>query len=187
MTKHMIRLTIGLLVLIGVTLTGFAQDDDDAPSGGLGAPDPNRPVGLTVNTEEAADGYILAALIQSKQTLLLAKDGRIVHRWDSDYYAGASAYLTASDSLVRTASLPDNNGFGFNGQWGFVNGRIEALTWDGEVDWSVDYLSDRFVGHHDIEVMPNGHLLLIAFERFSAEEAIAAGRKLNFAPDDFVV
>jgi Arylsulfotransferase (ASST) len=180
MGRFLIKFILGTILLIGISIS-FAQSDDDEnpPSGGLGAPDPNRPVGLISNTDEATEGYILIPIVQSKEILLLSNDGRIVNIWESDYYPSNSVYLKENGNLLRTASLDDNFGFGFNGQWGFTNGRIEEVTWDNEVVWSFEYSSERFVGHHDFEILPNGNILMIAFERVSAEEAIADGRNPN--------
>ena len=164
-------LFIGLILLLSI-VPSFAQDD----SGGLGAPPLDRPVGLHVSSDTVQDGYILVPIIQSKQVLLLDNDGNVVHKWEGDHYTGASVYLNAEGNLVRTVSLDDNFGFGYNGQWGFVNGAIEEVNPAGEVVWRFDYASDAHIGHHDIEVMPNGHILMIAFERFSTEEAVAMGR-----------
>jgi hypothetical protein len=150
--------------------------------GPFGAPDPNRPVGLTVSTDQAAEGYVLASVLQSKDTQLVANDGRVVHRWASDYYGSNSVYLLANGDLLQPASL-DDHAFATGGQWGFTNNRIEEFTWDGELVWSAEFGDDRIVGHHDIAPMPNGHVLITAFERFTGEEALAAGRDPDLIPD----
>jgi hypothetical protein len=172
------------IFLMSVSIITSAQDDDngEAQPSPFGAPDPNRPVGLTVNTGEAQEGYILIPMVQSKDTLLLANDGRIVHIWHSDYYPSNSVYLLPNGDLLRTASLDDGQ-FGFNGQWGFASGRIEKVTWDDDIVWAFEYSNEKTIGHHDIEPMPNGHFLMQAFERFSAEEAIAAGHNPETIPE----
>lgn len=169
-----------LAVLLFSLSISIAQDT----SGGLAAPSPERPVGLTVTSDNIQDGYILVPVIQSKDVLLLDNEGNLVHTWTGDHYTGASVYINERGNLVRTVSLDDNFGYGFNGKWGFVNGAIEEVAWDGEVLWRFDYASEDFIGHHDIEVMPNGHILVIAFERFSTEEAIAMGRNPELLPEN---
>jgi hypothetical protein len=42
--------------------------------------------------------------------------------------------------------------------------------------WDYLYASDNYYQHHDIEPMPNGNILLLAWETILAEDAIAAGR-----------
>jgi hypothetical protein len=62
-------------------------------------------------------------------------------------------------------------------QAGGTGGRIQLIDWDGTVLWDYRYLDDDHHQHHDIELMPNGNVLLIAWERKSQAEAIAAGRQ----------
>lgn len=179
-----------LLIFLMVVLAAsgvIAQDDDDAtfiPPAGLGAPHPDRPVGLTVSTDAVAPGYILVSSVQSKQSILLDNAGQVVHLWDSDYYSANSLYLTPEGHLLRPASLDEpENTFGFNGKWGFTGGRIELFDWDSQLLWAFDYYADDYITHHDVELMPNGHILLIAFERLTADQAIALGRNPDLLPE----
>ena len=166
-----------------------AQDElgpEDFPGiNPFGSPDPNRPVGLTVSTDDVNEGYILLSIVQSKDTILIDNTGRVVNIWESDYYPSNSAYLLENGNLLRTAAVtaPENS-FGFDGQWGFVNGRFEEYTWDGELVNAVEYYSDDYIGHHDFELLPNGNILLAAFERFTEEEALAAGRDPALMPEE---
>ncbi|MFT5152303.1 MAG: hypothetical protein ACI841_002301, partial [Planctomycetota bacterium] len=58
------------------------------------------------------------------------------------------------------------------------------ITWDGEVVWDFELANDQQTQHHDIEVMPNGNLLLIAWEYASRDEAIQWGRDPNATGSD---
>ena len=160
-----------------------AQDNTDSPPSPFSAPDPNRPVGLTAESNAVMDGYILASSVQAPEVILMSNEGQVVHLWESDFFTGSSAYLLDNGNLLRTTSL-DNETFNRGGRWGFTNGRIEELTWDGEVVWSFDYASDMVIGHHDIEHLPNGNVLMLVFERYSAEEAITAGRNPDLLPEE---
>jgi len=166
-------LTLTLLLVVGYA---HAQEFT------FDSPDPDQPVGLTVTSDAVSDGYILLSLIQSQDILLLSNDGRIVNKWGSDYYAGQAAYLLPNGDLLRTSSL--TNAYGPTGQWGYVNGLLEEYNWDGDLVWSFEMASDRLVGHHDIEPMPNGHVLMVYFEKFTREEAIAAGRNPDLISDE---
>jgi len=55
------------------------------------------------------------------------------------------------------------------------------LYWHGNLVWTYDYNHDATFEtavwqHHDFEVMPNGNILMIAWETMSAAEAEQAGR-----------
>jgi hypothetical protein len=178
MTRSFVFTVVGMIVLLllvtaGVLLMQDSDDESPQQATGMGAPSPDRPVGLTVQTDQASGGYILIAIIQYPSPVLLSRDGRIVKRWESDYYLGQSVYLLENGDILRTTDVPDS-GIAET-PWGFTNNRIEEITWDGEVVWSYTFGNDTIIGHHDIEPMPNGHILFIAYERFSEEESLAHG------------
>ena len=64
-------------------------------------------------------------------------------------------------------------------QTGGRGGGFEILDWDGELVWEFDYFSDQYWQHHDIESLPNGNVLLIAWEHKDDSTAIANGRNHN--------
>ena len=59
---------------------------------------------------------------------------------------------------------------------GGVGGAFECLTWDGDFVWGYTISNSDNQHHHDVEPLPNGNLLLLAWERKTATEAYAAGR-----------
>jgi hypothetical protein len=134
--------------------------------------------GLIQNSPKAFKGYTLFAPIASKTTYLIDMEGRVVHKWESDYPPGQSAYLLENGHLLRTASSRGGRGRGGNGVFGGggAAGRVQEFTWEGELVWDFEYSSDEHLSHHDIERLPNGNVLMIAWERKTAEEAIAVGR-----------
>ncbi|MDP7027800.1 MAG: aryl-sulfate sulfotransferase [Candidatus Marinimicrobia bacterium] len=59
---------------------------------------------------------------------------------------------------------------------GGVGGAFEVLTWDGELVWEYELSNSDYQHHHDVEPLPNGNVLLIAWEKKTSTEAYAAGR-----------
>lgn len=59
---------------------------------------------------------------------------------------------------------------------GGIGGHVERINAAGKVLWDFKYDNDEHCLHHDISPMPNGHVLMIAWEKKSRDEAIAAGR-----------
>ena len=53
---------------------------------------------------------------------------------------------------------------------------MQEFTWEGKLIWEFTYSSDSYMLHHDIERLPNGNILMIAWERKIRKEAMAAGR-----------
>jgi hypothetical protein len=126
---------------------------------------------LTLATAPPYPGYNLFAPLGSTNTHLMDNDGHIVHTWASGYRPGNAVYLLEDGTLLRTG----NTG-GTNLNNGGAGGRIERLDWDGNVLWACHYTGANYRAHHDVAPMPNGHILVIAWERKSYVEAVAAGR-----------
>ncbi len=133
--------------------------------------------GLFFNLPGASDGYTLFSPNGTTTTYLLDKDANIVNEWVSAYPPGLHAYLLEDGSLVRAASAESNSQIIANGGGGL----IERFDWDGNKVWEFDYnddstFADAVLQHHDFEIMPNGNILMIAWETMSAAEAEQAGR-----------
>ena len=66
---------------------------------------------------------------------------------------------------------------------GGVGGAFEVLTWNGDLVWKYELSNSNYQHHHDVEPLPNGNILMIAWEKKTAAEAYAAGRtSLNENP-----
>lgn len=138
-----------------------------------------RTMGLMQNDTGAFVGYTLFAPMSYEVTYLIDNQGRLIHSWPSQYKPGLAAYLLENGDLLRTARLPNAQ---FNG--GGRGGRLERINWDGNLVWAFEYSTDRHVLHHNVAVLPDGHLLAIAWEFKGREEAIAAGRNPEFLSRD---
>ena len=143
----------------------------------------NWTVGLVFCDERASEGYTLFAPIPSNTTYLIDHEGRLVHTWTSpgEHRPALSAYLLPDGDLLRTANIAASSPGNFSG--GGTGGKLERISWGGELEWSWEYSSETFISHHDIEPMPNGNILMIAWEERTEAEAIQAGRNPEIASD----
>ncbi len=57
-----------------------------------------------------------------------------------------------------------------------TGGRLQRFDWDGKLLWDFKYASPDLMHHHDFAPLPNGNVLLIAWERIPRDEVLAAGR-----------
>jgi hypothetical protein len=130
-------------------------------------------LGLHLNAAKACQGYTLLAPANSTATYLIDMEGRVVRTWQSDCKPGHSAYLLPNGNLLRAGALVNPPFHVFGG----AGGRIQELSWDGEVLWDFTYADDSRLGHHDICPLPNGNVLLLVWEQKTREEAVAAGRR----------
>jgi hypothetical protein len=138
-------------------------------------------VGLFLNEDDSFDGYTLFAPMPSQTTYLIDNEGKQVHSWSSGYRPGLSAYLLENGNLLRTAQYdPGGSRFTAGGR----GGRVEEHAWDGTLVWEFDYSTAVYRQHHDIEPLPNGNVLLIAWEYKSYDDAVAAGRDPFLLSDD---
>ena len=135
--------------------------------------------GLIRNTDRATPGYTMYGGLLSDTTYLIDDNGLVVHTWKSDYAPSGTAYLLDNGNILRGARQPEVEVFNGGGQ----GGRIQEITWDGEVVWDYLFASEDHLLHHDIQLMPNGNILAIGWEHKSAEEARAGGRRLDLIPE----
>jgi len=138
--------------------------DSDVPECALGG-------GLMVYRAGLFNGYTLFAPLHDTTTYLIDICGEVAHTWASDYTPGHGVYLLENGHLMR-AGLVGNTHFNPTS----TGGVIEELDWDGNVIWTFTYSDDQRCTHHDIEPLPGGNVLVVAWEKKSAAEAVAAGR-----------
>ena len=127
--------------------------EDAAPAASV-----DSSIAPTVTTGEA--GYLFAP-IGSTTTYLMNAAGETMQSWESDYRPGHSVYLRENGNLLHTGSVRSTV-FGAGGAGGIV----EEIAADGTIIWSYQYANDQVQQHHDIEELPNGNILMIAWEIF---------------------
>ncbi|KYK34423.1 MAG: hypothetical protein AYK22_05430 [Thermoplasmatales archaeon SG8-52-3] len=127
-----------------------------------------------------SNAYTLFSPEYSGITYLIDMEGRVVHTWESDYIQGLAVYLLEDGKLIRNC-LPGINPTFMSGG---ITGRVEIHDWYGNLIWEFEYFSDKNCLHHDYEVLPNGNILMIAWEYKTLEDAIISGRNPNFLPSD---
>ncbi len=128
-------------------------------------------VGLMQRDSLSFTGYTLFAPLLSTYTYLIDNAGRLIHRWQSSYLPQNPSFLLENGSLLRPANV-NNTYFPVAG----AGGRVEIYDWDGDLTWGFDYSDSLHCLHHDVRMLPNGNVLMIAYELKTGEEAIEAGR-----------
>lgn len=174
------------LVLLSAVPAAFALAQDSAPKPAdakpadakpaeplpKGFPKPDDPRGLRVRETGALDGYVLLAPLNSKSIHILDLDGKIVHTWKTGHTPGAATYFLPNGHLLRCGQQDPNPRF----HGGGIGGHVQELDWDGTLVWEYELDNDQLTQHHDVKPLPNGNLLVIAWEYHSKEEAAAHGR-----------
>ncbi|MFH1149300.1 MAG: aryl-sulfate sulfotransferase [Actinomycetota bacterium] len=125
--------------------------------------------GSSAPSTAALEDYTLFAPLRSRTTYLIDDAGTVVHSWESAYTPGNAVYLLENGNLLRTGRV-SNPHFDAGG-----GGIVQEIAWDGTVVWEYTYSSPEHLQHHDIEPVPGGNVLLIAWEKKTTDEMLAAG------------
>jgi hypothetical protein len=123
-------------------------------------------VGLFLNQPDAYNGYTLFNSFGSNSTYLIDNCGTKVFEWNSNHAPGAVVYLLEDGHLLRTNRL-DSTSITIGG----YGGRIEILDSNSSVIWQYEVNSDSTIAHHDVAILPNGNILILAVELISGQKA----------------
>jgi hypothetical protein len=135
----------------------------------------NTPVILSDNIEVYNDdllenGYVLAVENGSTKSYLLNKEGYKVYEWTFEDNLGNDLEILPNGKLLGMFKS-NNPEIAFGGYGGI----LKILNADGTTDWEYTYQTPNTIAHHDAEMLPNGNVLFIAWERITSEEAAQAG------------
>jgi len=116
----------------------------------------------------AWEGYTLFANNQGRSIFLIDNKGRAIRRWRTTDQIVGALYLLENGLVSQISNLIPTS---------FLNGgRVSLIDWDGTRRWSLTYSDSLHCLHHDAIWLPNGHMVAIAWELKTRDEAIAAGR-----------
>lgn len=131
---------------------------------------------LSYDIGQTYQGYTLIYPHNQPNVYLINNCGEIVHSWtdEENFRPGNVAYLTDEGNLIKTKR---DAVVTVDAIWAGGGGAIiEIRSWENELLWSYTLNNEDARLHHDIAPMPNGNILMLAWERKTYEEAIAAGR-----------
>ena len=124
------------------------------------------PLGLQLSSENISEGYTLFSPLKNKNTYLINNCGGVVNEWEFSDKANRSAYLLPNGNVVRAGAE-----------------FIEIRDWNNQLLWS--YSATELEHHHDIEPMPNGNILIVSYDYYSAEEMESVGRVAGTTDEEF--
>jgi len=112
-------------------------------------------------------------------TYLVDNDYTTIQSWEHSNGAASMPYLIPGDesgfenTLLIYPYRVDNPTM----ESGGVGGALQCLTFEGELVWEYVLSNSDYQHHHDVEPLPNGNVLLIAWEKKTASEGYAMGRE----------
>jgi len=162
----------GLLTMVWVFMfsIGFSQ---------------NHTVGLlSFDPDRSFPGFNLVFPHNQSTVFLLNNCGQFVQSWtdEANFRPGNAVYLREDGTLLKTKREADSN---LDPIWFGGGGEIvEIRGWDNSLLWSFSLNDSLARLHHDVTPLPNGNILMIAWELRTREEAIMAGRDPDLLTDD---
>jgi len=142
------------------------------------------------DTLQTQAGYNLFYPLLQTNVYLVDNCGRIVNQWNDDIFRpGSSVELLENGNLLRTSSLfltgSDNNTIARD--LAGTSNKVQLKDWENNTLWEYTIANGKERMHHDIKGMPNGNVLILAWEKKTAEQAYEAGRNPAVMNDSLVV
>jgi hypothetical protein len=168
MKKRLVTMTLmyGIIsLLIGMSLLPYtitAEKDETGYKSSLGY----------------IDGKILFAPMDTTKTYIIDNTGEVIHSWSSSFLPGVAVCWLGNGTILRTIRAGIGPGAGGAG------GGVQKIAWDGTVLWDFRYNNNECLSHHDVKPLPNGNVLMIAYEKKTYAEGVAAGKTPSDVPSD---
>ena len=125
----------------------------------------------TTSNAQTFNGYALYNLQNQNTTYLIDKNGNIAHTWSCSAACNYTVKLKPNGNIVRGTKNSSNQ---LNGA--AVGGKVQELDGSANVVWEYTYSNADHCSHHDLEILPNGNVILIAWEVKTQAELTQAGR-----------
>jgi hypothetical protein len=126
---------------------------------------------LIYNPDRQQPGYVMVNDAGANRVYLMAKDtGGVLYEWELEHNIGNDVELLPDGRVLASLAIDDPD-FSFGG----YGGKVQLIEADGTVSWDYDVASDRHLSHHDVEMLPNGNVLIIVWDARTYEEAKEKG------------
>lgn len=125
---------------------------------------------LASRGQAPAPGLRLYCQNSSLVTQLVDVNGTAIHTWTSAYNPGQGLRMLSDGKLLRSARIVGGPAIGGLG------GAVQRFALNGTLEWEFHYHNTLHWSHHDVEPLPNGNVLIIAWDNWTVAEATAFGR-----------
>ncbi|MBZ9728466.1 arylsulfotransferase family protein [Salegentibacter sp. JZCK2] len=119
-------------------------------------------------------GYLLVNDAGNNRVFLMNYDLDILHEWDLVAGIGNDSTLLPDGNLL-TLLMDEDAIINFGG----FGGLIQLLDKDSNILWEFPYSTEDYNLHHDIEMLPNGNILAMVWEKIPIQEAKESGVDTN--------
>lgn len=144
-----------------------SAEDEDTTAGFNGTTD-------FINPDLVIDSYILVNDANSNRVYLIDKNANLLFEWPLGNNIGNDVFLLPDNRLLAILEA-DTPLITYGGK----GGKIQFINKDGSIDWNFDYSTEDYITHHDVELLPNGNVIALVWERMPVQEAIENGSVHN--------
>ncbi len=123
----------------------------------------------SVFAQDPYPGLTIISLRTTTDSYLIDMDQNVVKTWHGADVPTEFAYMLPDSSVLRPCRVPNAGGRG---------GRIQRIDTNDTVVWDYLFADTSYLQHHDIQPMPNGNVLVVAWELRTLAESIQAGRQV---------
>ena len=117
--------------------------------------------------------FSVSSGIGSSNTYVINNNYDVVNKWDHELSTIGIPHLNHDGSIILQFRSIEHS---FGNSHGPIGGIFKKLDWHGNEVWSNNFFSNSFHSHHDFEVMPNGNILILGWEKKTYSEALNVGR-----------
>ena len=159
--------------------TTAGEQEDDKEQGGTGDPEVPGDQGDSFPVVGSADflnpalvdeHYILVNDAGANRAYIMDKKGQLRHEWELTNNIGNDVFLLPNGNVLASLESDDPR-ISFGGR----GGRLQFVAPDNAVLWDFIYSTEDAETHHDAELLPNGNVIALVWEKRSSEEAVASG------------
>lgn len=125
------------------------------------------------------NSLVLGVVNGGTSSFLIDKRGNKLKEWTFENSLGNDLELLPSGKLLGIFKPNTPPAFSFGG----FGGIVRIIDTDNTIDWEFNYHSNEYLAHHDVELLPNGNVLIMVWERVLLTEAQAIG--VNAVDDIF--
>lgn len=121
------------------------------------------------------DSYLLVNDALNNRVYLMDKEAAILHEWELQTGLGNDCVLLHNGELLALLEdeAPQINFGGFAG-------KLQMVNPDNSIEWEHTISDNTMISHHDVEMLPNGNIIILVWMKKTAEEAQENGFNFNY-------
>lgn len=156
-----------LIILFGCSTNSVSESN---PNPGVGDnPDPIPDLADEVEVYDPDlihDNYVFAIENGATKAFLINKAGEKKFEWEFDKRFGNDVELLSDGKILGLfkSENPFITAPGFGGV-------VQLIGFEGSVLWEYEYNTADYIAHHDVEILSNGNVLILVWERIDVTTA----------------